>query len=138
MRPVTHDADNAVASGEFEEFGPELEALLDAARDLASTLELPRLLEVLLDHMKRLVDYNGTSIWELQGHELTFLGFRGPNAFNQDVARTVRFQTPAMGPHWSRLTAGEPIRMRDIWDDSDVAQMFRRVVGAARCVLSST
>jgi hypothetical protein len=23
--------------------------------------------------MKRLVDYNGTSIWELQGHELTFL-----------------------------------------------------------------
>jgi hypothetical protein len=138
MRQATDDPDNAVAPGDLDEFGPEIEALLDAARDLASTLELPRLLEVLLDHMKRLVDYNGTSIWELQGDELTCLGFRGPNAFNQDVARTVRFQTPTMEPHWSRLAAGEPIRMRDIWDDSDVAQMFRRVVGAARCVLSST
>jgi signal transduction histidine kinase len=131
MRPATQEPDNAVAPGDLEEFGPEVEALLDAARDLASTLELPTLLEVLLDHMKRLVDYSGTSIWELQGHELTFLGFRGPTAFNQDVARTVRFQTPSMEPHWSHLAAGEPIRMRDIWDESDVAQMFRRVVGGS-------
>ena len=115
----------------LDDFGPEVEALLDAARDLASALELPRLFEALLDHMKRLVDYSGTSIWELQGHELTFLGFRGPNAFNQDVARTVRFQTPSMEPHWSQLASGEPIRMRDTWDDSEVAQMVRRVVGGS-------
>ena len=111
--------------------GPEVGALLDAARDLASTLELRPLLEVLLDHLKRLVDYAGTSIWELQGDELAFLGFRGPRAFNQEVARTVRFQTPKMEPHWSRLARGEPIRMPDIWDGSDVAEMFQRVVGGS-------
>lgn len=131
MRPAIQDSDNAVGQADLEDFSAEVEALLDAARDLASALDLPRLLEVLLDHMKRLVDYSGTSIWELQGHELAFLGFRGPNAFNQDVARTVRFQTPEMGAHWTRLAAGEPIRMPDIWDDSDVARMFRRVVGGS-------
>jgi signal transduction histidine kinase len=131
MRSATEQTDEPIAQADLEEFGPEVEALLDAARDLASALELPRLLEVLLDHMKRLVDYSGTSIWELQGHDLTFLGFRGPNAFNQDVAKTVRFHTPEMEPHWARLAAGEPIRMPDIWDESDVARMFRRVVGGS-------
>ncbi|MBV9601611.1 MAG: GAF domain-containing sensor histidine kinase [Chloroflexi bacterium] len=131
MRPATQPGDNALGKSGLDDFGAEVAALLDAARDLASTLELPRLLEVLLDHMKRLVDYAGTSIWELQGDEFAFLGFRGPNAFNQEVARTVRFQTAAMEPHWSQLASGEPIRMRDIWDESDVAQMFRRVVGGS-------
>src|SRR5438270_11865685 len=60
--------------------GPEVGALLDAARDLASTLELRPLLEVLLDHLKRLVDYASTSIWQLEGDELAFLGVRGPSA----------------------------------------------------------
>ena len=43
--------------------------LLDAALDLASTRELRPLLQVLLDHFNGLVDYAGTSVWELQGHE---------------------------------------------------------------------
>jgi signal transduction histidine kinase len=109
----------------------EVAALLDAARDLASTLELRPLLEVLLDHLKRLVDYAGTSIWEVDRDELAFLGFRGPAAFNPEIARVTRFPLATMEPHWSRLAAGEPIRMPDIWDDSDVAQMFRRVVGGS-------
>jgi signal transduction histidine kinase len=113
------------------ELVPEVGALLDAARDLASTRELRPLLEVLLDHLKRLVDYTGTSIWELEGHELSFLGFRGPSAFDPVVARAVRFDTRRMEPHWSQLALDEPIRMRDIWDDSDVASMFREVVGGS-------
>jgi GAF domain-containing protein len=117
------------AAPTLSELGPEVGALLDAARDLASTLELKPLLNVLLDHLKRVVDYAGTSIWELDGAELAFLGFRGPRAFDQDVARRTRFDTTQMAPHWSKLARGEPIRVGDIWDDSDVAQMFRRVVG---------
>ena len=119
------------ATSSLSELGPEVGALLDAARDLASTLELKPLLDVLLDHLKRVVDYAGTSIWELEGAELAFLGFRGPRAFDQDVARRTRFDTTHMEPHWSTLASGEPIRMRDIWDDSDVALMFRRVVGGS-------
>jgi signal transduction histidine kinase len=119
------------AAPSLTEVGPEVGALLDAARDLASTLELKPLLDILLDHLKRVVDYAGTSIWQLDGAELAFLGFRGPRAFDQDVARKTRFDTTQMEPHWSKLARGEPIRMRDIWDDSDVAQMFRRVVGGS-------
>ena len=128
---LTTDIDPPAPRTSLASLGPEVGALLDAARDLASTLELRPLLDVLLDHLKRLVDYAGTSIWELQGEEMAFLGFRGPRAFDQEVARTVRFHTPDMEPHWSRLAHGEPIRMPDIWDDSDVAQMFRRVVGGS-------
>jgi signal transduction histidine kinase len=116
---------------EAEQRGREMAALVDAARDLASTLELPALLDVMLDHMRRLVDHAGTSIWELDGEELGFLGFRGPKAFDQNVARTVRFQVAEMEPHWSRLAHGEPIRMGDIRDGSDVARMFWRVVGGS-------
>jgi signal transduction histidine kinase len=123
--------DSAASPTGLGDLGPEVGALLDAARDLASTLELRPLLEVLLDHLKRLVDYAGTSIWQLEGDEVAFLGFRGPSAFDQEVARGTRFQTARMEPHWSRLAHGEPIRMPDIWDDSDVAQMFRRVVGGS-------
>src|SRR5919202_1561161 len=125
------EVDSALVATGLTDLGPEVGALLDAARDLASTLELRPLLEVLLDHLKRLVDYAGTSIWQLEGDELTFLGFRGPRAFDPNVARTVRFETPRMGAHWSRLAHGEPIRMPDIWDNSDVAQMFQRVVGGS-------
>src|SRR5207245_1486914 len=50
---------------EAEQRGREMAALVDAARDLASTLELRPLLELMLDHLKRLVDHAGTSIWEL-------------------------------------------------------------------------
>jgi signal transduction histidine kinase len=116
---------------EAEQRGREMAALVDAARDLASTLELRPLLDVMLDHLKRLVDHAGTSIWELDGEELAFLGFRGPKAFDQDVARTVRFRVAEMGPHWTTLARGEPIRMPDIRDGSDVARMFWRVVGGS-------
>jgi signal transduction histidine kinase len=116
---------------EAEQRGREMAALVDAARDLASTLELRPLLELMLDHLKRLVDHAGTSIWELDGEQLAFLGFRGPNAFDQDVARTVRFRVDEMGPHWATLARGEAIRMPDIRDGSDVARTFWRVVGGS-------
>src|SRR5919202_264366 len=116
---------------ELDRQGHEVAALLDAARDLASTRELRPLLQVLLDRLKRLVDYAGTSIWELQGHELTFLGFHGPSAFDPEVARRTRFDVRRMEPHWSHLAQGQPIRMPEIWDGSDVARMFRDVVGGS-------
>src|SRR5207244_2542572 len=116
---------------EAEQHGREMAALADAARDLASTLELRALLELMLDHLKRLVDHAGTSIWELDGEELAFLGFRGPTAFDQDVARTVRFRIAEMEPHWAALAGGEPICMPDIRDGSEVARMFWRVVGGS-------
>src|SRR5687767_13788684 len=44
---------------------PEVGMLLDAARDLASTLDLHPLLELLLDHLGRVVEYAGTAILTL-------------------------------------------------------------------------
>jgi hypothetical protein len=113
--------------------GPEVGALLDAARDLASTLELRPLLEVLLDHLKHLVDYAGTSIWRLEGDELAFLGFRGPSAFNQDVARV----TSSRRPEWSRTGLGWRAASRSACPTSGTIRMLPRCFGgslvAARC-----
>jgi hypothetical protein len=47
----------------------EIASLLDAARDLASTLELRPLLELLLDHLRALVGYVGTAILIVQEEE---------------------------------------------------------------------
>jgi hypothetical protein len=65
-------------------------SLLDAARDLASTLELRPLLELLLDHLRALVGYVGTAILILEDDELVFAGIRNPDSFTWDDARKIR------------------------------------------------
>jgi GAF domain-containing protein len=76
MRPATLEIDSATAVNGFHEFGPEVAALLDAVRDLASTLELP-----------------------------------------------------GLGAVWSRLCAGVPVIIPDVYADSTEARTFRSMVG---------
>ena len=89
--------------------------LLDVVRDLASTLELHPLLELLLDHLRTLVDYTGTAILVLEGQELVFAGIRNPDSFTWDDAREIRYPISGFGPDlWARLCAGEPIIISDV------------------------
>jgi signal transduction histidine kinase len=104
-------------------------ALLDVVRDLASTLELHPLLELLLDHLRTLVEYAGTAILVLEDQELIFAGIRNPESFTWDEARQVRYPITGFGPVWARLLAGEPIIISDVRGRSDEACIFRSMVG---------
>ncbi len=113
------------------DLGPEVCTLLDAARDLASTLELHPLLELLLDHLRVVVDYTGTAILVLDeaGEWLTFAHWRGPASFTADIARSIRYRVAEFGADWDRLARDEPIVIADIRGESDEAKTFRRLVG---------
>jgi signal transduction histidine kinase len=103
--------------------------LLDVVRDLASTLELHPLLELLLDHLRTLVDYTGTAILVLDGQELIFAGIRNPDSFTWDDARQIRYPISSFGPVWPRLLAGEPIIISDVRGRTEEARIFRLMVG---------
>jgi signal transduction histidine kinase len=107
----------------------EVLTLLDAARDLASTLELEALLEVLLDHLNALVGYVGTAILVREDEELIFAGMRGPESFTWDEASLIRYPVAEFGPIWPRLCEGEPIIIPDVHGDSTDARIFRSMVG---------
>ncbi len=56
----------------------ELSALLGASYSLASTLDRARLMNLILDHLKPVVDYRSAIILGLEGADLVTLAQRGP------------------------------------------------------------
>src|SRR4051794_31618993 len=69
----------------------ELSTLLDVSRSVASTLELGPLLGLILERMKTVADYTGSSILKLEGGELTILDAWGENAPAEARIRGLRF-----------------------------------------------
>ncbi|HWE62160.1 MAG TPA: MEDS domain-containing protein, partial [Chloroflexota bacterium] len=65
----------------------ELTTLLAVARDMASTLELEPLLQVILEQLRRVVDYNAATIRVVQGRELIAVAYQGPAPREQLVGR---------------------------------------------------
>ncbi|HLH27107.1 MAG TPA: GAF domain-containing sensor histidine kinase [Chloroflexota bacterium] len=116
---------------ETDTLGPEVGALLDAARDLASTLELHPLLELLLDHLGMVVNYSGTAILVLDpaGECLTFAHMRGPASFTWEEARRIHYAVNDFRAYWDRLSQDEPIIIADVRGESAEAATFRRLIG---------
>lgn len=113
------------------DLGPEVGALLEAARDLASTVDLRPLLEKLLDRLGTVVDYAGTAILvpDEAGETLTFAHMRGPSSFTWEQARRICYRLDDFYPEWDRLSRDEPIVIPDIRGETPQARAFRRVVG---------
>ncbi len=106
----------------------ELSLLLDISRGVASTLDLKPLLELILDHLKTVVDYSGTAIMTRDGDALVIVGQRGP--LPDEVARQFRYPVAGLAPVWDRLSRGEPIMVPDVRGESPEAAIFRDLVGA--------
>ena len=60
-----------------EERTRELSSLLEISHTVASTLKLKPLLGLILDQLKTVVDYSGSSILAVEGEDLVFLDDRG-------------------------------------------------------------
>ena len=107
----------------------DLSLLLDISRGVASTLDLKPLLELILDHLKTVVDYTGTAILTRSGDHLTIAGHRGPLPL--EVAhRILRYPIAGLAPVWDRFSRGEAIMIPDVRGTSVEARVFRDLVGA--------
>ena len=56
----------------------ELTTLLEVARNMAFTLELRPLLDLILDQLRAVVDYSAAASWTVEGEALATRAYRGP------------------------------------------------------------
>lgn len=72
----------------------EISALLELARNVASTLELKPLLALVLSQLKTVVDYTGAAIATFEGDNLVFLDYQGPTRREQILSLAVPVNLP--------------------------------------------
>jgi signal transduction histidine kinase len=105
----------------------ELSSLLDISQTVASTLQLKPLLGLILDQLKFVIDYTGSSILTVQGEELVFLDHRGPVPQEQLVR--LHFPLEQLGPIWQTIASGESILIQDVQEETKLAQALRAAIG---------
>ena len=110
----------------------ELSGLLEVSRNVASTLDLGRLLGLILDQLNQVVGYTGCSILTRDGDDLVIVDTRGP--FTEAARLTIgtRFPIERMQSFWSDIEQGRTIVLGDVLDGSVAAQNYDAVVGPLR------
>jgi signal transduction histidine kinase len=101
----------------------ELSSLLEISRTVASTLQLKPLLGLILDQLKTVVDFTGSSILTVEGDGLVFLDHRGP----VPQAELARLQVPLqrLGSIWQTIACGEPMLIQNIHEETPPALALR-------------
>ena len=109
-----------------EERTRELSTLLEVSHNVASTIELKPLLDLILDQLKVVVDYSGSSVIILEDEDLVLVGTRGPKSEEHLMQR--RFPLKQMGIIWEMLCRREPVIIDDVRGDTPLAQAYRETV----------
>jgi PAS domain S-box-containing protein len=110
-----------------EERTHELSMLLDVSANIASTLDLPLLLELVLEQLQQVVDYDGASVLILEGDELRSVAHRGP--IPDAVQSRMHLGREQAGELWEAMEGDEPLVISDVRGDAWLAQAFRRAFG---------
>jgi len=108
----------------------ELSSLLEISHTVASTLQLKPLLGLILDQLKLVIDYTGSSILTVEGDGLVFLDHRGP--VPQEQLMQLRFPVKHLGLIWETLRSRESIIVPDILEETPLAQAVRVAMGDLR------
>ncbi len=114
-----------------EERTRELSALLEVSNNVASTLKLDRLLSLILDQLKTVVDYVDSSLLVVEDGELVVLEYRGPIPREKIMGESFPLG-PAMETIWQDPTRPHPIIVDDIRSDTPLARAYRDIVGEER------
>jgi PAS domain S-box-containing protein len=109
-----------------EERTRELSTLLEISRNVASTLELQPLLDLILDQLKVMVDYTSASLFTLQGNALVLAAYRGPRLAEEGEP----IHLPLLDPLFKEMALDrlEPVFIPDMLTDEPSAQSFRRIM----------
>jgi transcriptional regulator with GAF, ATPase, and Fis domain len=109
-----------------EERTHELATLLEVSQNVASTIELKALLDLILDQLRMVVDYDGSAITIVEGEDLVLIGTRGPESEEHLVQR--HFPLKRMGLIWETLCRGELVIIDNVRDDTPMARAYRETV----------
>ncbi len=110
-----------------EERTRELSSLLDISHTVASTLQLKPLLGLILDQLKLVIEYTGSSILTVEGENLVFLDHRGP--IPQEQLLRLHFPLEQLGPIWETIASGESLLIENVRDETPMTQALRAAMG---------
>jgi signal transduction histidine kinase len=105
----------------------ELSMLLDVSANIASTLDLPLLLELVLEQLQQVVDYDGASVMILEGDELRSVAHRGP--IPHKVQSQMHFGREKAAELWEALEGQEPLIIDDVKKDTRLTRILRQAFG---------
>jgi len=105
----------------------ELSTLLQLSRDLNATLELPRLLDSVLAHLRAVVPYTAAAVLTLEESTLVVSAYHGPVPDKQILA--LRFPLAQAPIHQLVIERRQPIIIADVRSDSQLAHLFRDTAG---------
>ena len=128
MRDITEQVQaQQLLEQRVEERTRELSTLLEVSHNVASTLELKSLLGLILEQLKFVADYTGSSILIVEGEDLVIFENRGP----YPVERVLHLHLPVkpFGVIWEMLCRQETVIIDDVRDDSALAETLRLAVG---------
>ncbi len=111
-----------------EERTRELSTVLEISKNVASTLDLEPLLGLVLDQLKQVVDYTGSTILTNESSDLVIRAYRGP--LPEDFVTRLRFPFGGYGFHQEVVRRQEPIIIDDVNSDEPLAENFRNTLGS--------
>ncbi|HYX49085.1 MAG TPA: histidine kinase, partial [Ktedonobacteraceae bacterium] len=105
----------------------ELTTLLEISHNVASYIELKPLLATVLDQLKMVADYTGSSFSILEGEDFVLVENRGPAPLYQALQLHIPIKT--MGIIWEMFSRREPVIIPDVQEDTPLAQAFQTMMG---------
>jgi len=105
----------------------ELSTLLEISHNLASMLELEPLLDVILDQLGTVVEYDAASIMILDGEILKILAYRGPIV--REEALQIKFSIHEARANQRVIQGQEPVIIEDILGVGTLARAIRETAG---------
>ncbi|MGH2598228.1 MAG: GAF domain-containing protein, partial [Dehalococcoidia bacterium] len=107
----------------------EIATLLKVSQSAASTLDLGALLSMILEQLKLVADYSGSTVIVLEGDHFRVLDDRGGATPDQSNTELIGTTWPATrrSAIWETVSRQEPVIIDDVRDDSELAHAFRQV-----------
>jgi PAS domain S-box-containing protein len=126
VRDITEEVETVQELEEKEALRTqELTTLLVLSNRLVSTLEMAPLVELILDQLRRVVDYTGATVLILEGQDLQAVGHRGPVA--QDAVRQLRVPLETVKGFWTAMSRREPLIVDDVQAETAQAEIYRQI-----------
>jgi signal transduction histidine kinase len=111
-----------------EERTHELTTLLEISHNLASTLDLDHLLDLILDQLGSVVEYDAASIMTLEDDTLQIIAYRGPIA--REEALRIAFSLDEARANQEVIQQGAPVIIADVRGEDPLAQSIRDTAGS--------
>ena len=111
-----------------EERTRELSTLLEISHNLTSTLDLEALLNLILDQLGSVVEYDAASIMVLDQDILKILAYRGPIA--REEALQIKFSIREARANYEVIQQRMPVIIEDIRGQGPLARAIRETAGS--------